>query len=480
MKQIKKLARRGMARTLGLLGAIFLGVAVLFGLLSAGQGIETMLIMIMTMGLMFFLVFLIFGLVGVVPYARIGKMVKRQCEELGIELDEEQEFEAVTKEISMSKNWLVSGLYGSNFALHRRSIDHVEETSYYQKGRTYPMILLYVGPKKKYKIICSRKGDFERVTDALDQWFPPLDTPDNAEALAATGDLSAEDDRQARRDRIMQQEQGMGGKKTVAAIVAVVGMVIAFSVIYNILPSRTSAPKTTPNVVGNSQTSKPAAGKVNDYIASIQDEQFQQVAKGLMAETDGDADLVKPLILSEENNQTYFAVYNGTPYFFYGEMTVYDENDKVIGTLEIPLAKPYEYCFLSGYAEGGADSYDYTAAEFYSLSYAGTNVRYQFSLNNDDTSDWSEILLATENMKEANVQEICEAEYYSNVLSRIVVEELFFFDENELSYINDNEEEGLDRAAAKYRAVLDIDRGVIEWYSINNGSETALSSITMK
>ena len=60
------------------------------------------------------------------------------------------------------------------------------------------------------------------------------------------------------------------------------------------------------------------------------------------------------------------------------------------------------------------------------------------------------------------------------------MEELFFFDENELSYINDNEEEGLDRAAAKYRAVLDIDRGVIEWYSINNGSETALSSITMK
>lgn len=481
MKQIKKLARRGMFRTLGLLGAIFLGAAVFLGLLSAGQGIEAMLIMILTMGLMFLLIFLIFGLVGVVPYARVGKMVKRQCEELGIELDEDQEFEAVTKEISMSKNWLVSGLYGSNFALHRRSIDHVEETSYYQKGRAYPMILLYVGPKKKYKIICSRKGDFERVTDALDQWFPPLDTPDGAEAFAKTEDIRAEEDRQARRDRIMQQEQGMGGKKTVAAIIVIVGMVIAFSVVYNLLPSRTAAPKTTPNIAGNApQTSKPAAGKVNDYIASIQDEQFQQVAKGLIAETEGDADLVEPLILSEENNQTYFAVYNGTPYFFYGEMVVYDENDERIGTLEIPLAKPFEYCFLNGYAEGEADSYDFTAAEFYSLSYAGTNVRYQFSLNNDDTSDWSEILLATENMNEASVQEICEAEYYSNVLSRIAMEELFFFDENELSYINDNEEEGLDRAAAKYRAVLDIDRGVIEWYSINNGSETALSSITMK
>ena len=157
MKQIKKLARRGMFRTLGLLGAIFLGAAVFLGLLSAGQGIEAMLIMILTMG-QFLLIFLIFGLVGVVPYARVGKMVKRQCEELGIELDEDQEFEAVTKEISMSKNWLVSGLYGSNFALHRRSIDHVEETSYYQKGRTYPMILLYVGPKKKYKIPASNFG----------------------------------------------------------------------------------------------------------------------------------------------------------------------------------------------------------------------------------------------------------------------------------------------------------------------------------
>ena len=76
MKQIKKLARRGMLRTLGLLGAVFLGIAVLFGLLSAGQGIETMLIMILTMGLMFLLIFLIFGLVGVVPYVRVGKMVK--------------------------------------------------------------------------------------------------------------------------------------------------------------------------------------------------------------------------------------------------------------------------------------------------------------------------------------------------------------------------------------------------------------------
>ena len=55
-----------------------------------------------------------------------------------------------------------------------------------------------------------------------------------------------------------------------------------------------------------------------------------------------------------------------------------------------------------------------------------------------------------------------------------------FYDENELSYVNEDENQGLDRASAKYRAVLDIDRGVIEWYSINNGSETALSSISMK
>lgn len=72
------------------------------------------------------------------------------------------------------------------------------------------------------------------------------------------------------------------------------------------------------------------------------------------------------------------------------------------------------------------------------------------------------------------------AEYYSNVLSQISSEELMFYDENELSYVNEDENQGLDRASAKYRAVLDIDRGVIEWYSINNGSETALSSISMK
>ena len=197
-------------------------------------------------------------------------------------------------------------------------------------------------------------------------------------------------------------------------------------------------------------------------------------------ETDGDEDSIEPLIVSKENNRTEFAVYNGTPYFFYGQMVVYDENNKELGTLEIPLAKPYEYCFLDSYVEGAASSYDYSVAEFYSLSFAGTTAHYQFSLNGDETSSWSDILLASEDLSEDNVEEICMAEYYSNVLSQIASEELMFFDENDLKYVNDDENEGLDRTSAKYRAVLDIDRGVIEWYSINNGTETALSSLTMK
>ena len=49
-----------------------------------------------------------------------------------------------------------------------------------------------------------------------------------------------------------------------------------------------------------------------------------------------------------------------------------------------------------------------------------------------------------------------------------------FYDENELSYVNEDENQGLDRASAKYRAVLDIDRGVIEW----SVSYTHLNSFT--
>ncbi len=481
MKQIKKLARRGMARTLALLTAIFFGVAAVFGLIMLGEGVQQALLMAVTMIVMFGFILLIFVLIGSVPYLRVGKMVKRQCEDLGIELNEEEDFEFVTKEISMSKNWIVSGLYGSNFALHRRSIDHVEETSYYQKGRTYPMILLFVGPKKKYKIICSRKGDFERVTDALDQWFPPIDTPAAAEDQAGEKAWDpAEEDRQARRDRILRQEQGQNGKKTIAAILGVVGMVVVFSVIYNLLPARTSAPKTTPNIVGQSQKPKTKDRQVDAYIATINDDQFQQIAQGLIVETDGDEDSIEPLIVSKENNQTWFAVYNGTPYFFYGQMVVYDDNNNELGTLEIPLAKPYEYCFLNDYVDGIASSYDFSAAEYYSLSYAATEAHYQFTLNGDETSSWSDILLASEDLSEDNVEEICMAEYYSNVLSQIASEELMFFDENDLKYVNDDENEGLDRTSAKYRAVLDIDRSVIEWYSINNGTETALSSLTMK
>ena len=482
MKQIKKLARRGMAQTLALLAAIFFGVTAVFGLIMLGEGVEQALMMVVAMVLMFGIIMLIFVLIGSVPYLRIGKMIKRQCEDLGIELNEEEEFEFVTKEISMSKNWIVSGLYGSNFALHRRSIDHVEETSYYQKGRTYPMILLFVGLKKKYKIICSRKGDFERVTDALDQWFPPLETPENTagESADKTPVNPAVEDRQARRDRILRQEQGQSGKKTIAAILGVVGMVVVFSVIYNLLPARTSAPKTTPNIVSQPQKPKAKDRQVDAYIATVKDDQFQQIAKGLIVETDGDEDSIEPLIVSSENNQTRFAIYNGTPYFFYGQMVVYDENNKELGTLEIPLAKPYEYCFLNDYVEGAASSYDYSVAEYYSLSYAATEARYQFTLNGDEESSWSDILLASEDLNEDNVKEICMAEYYSNVLSQISSEELMFYDENELSYVNEDENQGLDRASAKYRAVLDIDRGVIEWYSNNNGSETALSSISMK
>ena len=481
MKQIKKLARRGMARTLALLTAIFFGVAAVFGLIMLGDGVKQALLMAVTMIVMFGFILLIFVLIGSVPYLRVGKMVKRQCEDLGIELNEEEDFEFVTKEISMSKNWIVSGLYGSNFALHRRSIDHVEETSYYQKGRTYPMILLFVGPKKKYKIICSRKGDFERVTDALDQWFPPIDTPAAAEDQAGEKAWDpAEEDRQARRDRILRQEQGQNGKKTIAAILGVVGMVVVFSVIYNLLPARTSAPKTTPNIVGQSSKPKSKDRQVDAYIATINDDQFQQIAQGLIVETDGDVDQLSWFVASEEEDQTSFVIYNGTPYFFYGEAVIRDAEGKKLGTVEIPLAKPYDYCLAIGTVGPGADGYEYTTMEFYSLSYAAASVRYQYMNDGDETTSWIDILLASEDLSEDNVEEICMAEYYSNVLSQIASEELMFFDENDLKYVNDDENEGLDRTSAKYRAVLDIDRGVIEWYSINNGTETALSSLTMK
>ena len=472
MKQIKKLARRGMARIFVLLATILLAVTFVLGLIMLGEGAEQVL-----MSSVILLIILLFGNIS---YRRVGKMVKRQCEDLGIELNEEEDFEFVTKEISMSKNWIVSSAYGSNFALHRRSIDHVEETTYSQIGVSYPMIVLFTGPKKKYKIFCGRKGDFERVMVALDQWFPPMDTSEMSEDQVFEKVYDpAEEDRQARRDRILRQEQGQNGKKTIAAILGVVGMVVVFSVIYNLLPARTSAPK-TPDIVGHSQKPKAQDRQVDAYIATINDDQFQEIAKGLIEETDGDEDSIEPLIVSDENNQTWFAVYNGTPYFFYGQMRVYDENNKELGVLEIPLAKPYEYCFLDSYVEGAASSYDYSVSEFYSLSFAGTTAQYQFSLNGDETSSWSGILLASEDLSEDNVEEICMAEYYSNVLSRITSEELMFFDENDLKYVNDDESEGLDRAAAKYRAVLDIDRGVIEWYSINNGTETALSSLTMK
>ena len=75
MKQIKKLARRGMARTLALLTAIFFGVAAVFGLIMLGEGVKQALLMAVTMIVMFGFILLIFVLIGSVPYLRVGKMV---------------------------------------------------------------------------------------------------------------------------------------------------------------------------------------------------------------------------------------------------------------------------------------------------------------------------------------------------------------------------------------------------------------------
>lgn len=49
MKQIKKLARRGMAQTLALLAAIFFGVTAVFGLIMLGEGVEQALMMVVAM-----------------------------------------------------------------------------------------------------------------------------------------------------------------------------------------------------------------------------------------------------------------------------------------------------------------------------------------------------------------------------------------------------------------------------------------------
>ena len=50
-------------------------------------------------------------------------------------------------------------------------------------------------------------------------------------------------------------------------------MVVVFSVIYNLLPARTSAPKTTPNIVGQSSKPKSKDRQVDAYIATINDDQ---------------------------------------------------------------------------------------------------------------------------------------------------------------------------------------------------------------
>ena len=459
---MKKLALRGTLKTMGILGAVFLIVALI--LIVATMSTEDGLLAGIMMGLIFLVLFLIIAAVGLIPYWRCGRQIQRQCEQFGISEDDPQEFEMLTREVSMSSHWLINGGFGNNFALCRQAIDHIEESTFYQRGVAIPAILIVTGQKKKIRLVCGRRGDFDRIMDGLDRWFPPQPS-----ALEEGTESSTRSQRAVR-----QQERSSGGKQVLLAMAAVVVMVAAFSLLYTLLPPHSSGGRPGGTDLPGISQSDP----VQQLIDASSDDQFRRIAQGLQPVSDGDEDELEFYTTDLENGQTGFFLVNNTPYFYYGIMTVYEEESE-LAQLPIVLAKPYEITLIDGGVDGSPDQYVLSDGHFYSLSYAETYTAYQVSSSWDDQSSWMEIYVPSEDLDEAALTEICQAEYYSNVVSSLHDQVLYFFNDSS-AYQNGDSSQGYDRSTAVYRAVLDIDNRQILLFSIENGVETQMDSLSME
>lgn len=480
IKKMKKLARRGFARTLGLIAAIFLGVGVLTGFMAGMQDPEAGWIMVIVLICMFGMIFFILALVGLIPYWRLGRLIQKQYTELGLDPESEEEFENVTKEVSMSQNWLINGAFGSSFALHRKKIVRVEEATYYQRAARYPMVLI-ITDKKKYKIICSRKGDFARIMDALDQWFPPEGGTADLNSETAGPSLTEDNTLNGRRQRLLEEEKGrLSGGKIAGYAVAVIAMIVVFGFGYNALIStrKPAAAKPNPGITDKftPQTSD-SESILEKVISSSDDEQFKALAQELV-KVSGDEDEIEVYMDELEDGRKVFTINNTSDTFFNGILTVIEEGEE-IADLAVILMKPNASTILAETVTGDPDKYMFSNTEYYSLTQGQTDFSYAQVFDWDDSEDWNNVLTETETMDEETARTIAQAEYWNNIIAGYPNERYYFYDASR-SFVNQDQQQGLDRQSARYKAVVDTAAEQIEMYVIENGTETALSPISMK
>ncbi len=144
MKQIKKILFKNTKISLLVMMVSFIAIIASFFLFGVtnDDGIFTWLILFMIIAAYVFLMGFIFWIINVFRYNKaIGYFKKRVLAE-GIEIDDEQEFEKLNKNVYLSSKIIISTYMASQFVLYKSWVKECSETEKFQSGRYWPCVVI--------------------------------------------------------------------------------------------------------------------------------------------------------------------------------------------------------------------------------------------------------------------------------------------------------------------------------------------------
>ncbi|MEG2328846.1 hypothetical protein [Anaerorhabdus sp.] len=149
MKQIKKILFRNTKISMIVMIASLIAMIAfffLFGLVN-DDGMYTWLILLIVIGGYAFLMGLIFWIINFYRYSKAMSYFKKRVLSEGIEIDDEQEFEKLNKNVYLSSKIIISTYMVSQFVLYKSWVKECNETEKFQNGRYWPCVVIKTDDK---------------------------------------------------------------------------------------------------------------------------------------------------------------------------------------------------------------------------------------------------------------------------------------------------------------------------------------------
>lgn len=149
MKQIKKILFRNTKISMIVMIASLIAMIAfffLFGLVN-DDGMYTLLILLIVIGGYAFLMGLIFWIINFYRYSKAMSYFKKRVLSEGIEIDDEQEFEKLNKNVYLSSKIIISTYMVSQFVLYKSWVKECNETEKFQNGRYWPCVVIKTDDK---------------------------------------------------------------------------------------------------------------------------------------------------------------------------------------------------------------------------------------------------------------------------------------------------------------------------------------------